>query len=202
MSVLTELRNMSPERSLKLAEAKYVAERQAHRLRRLLDLDRVPRLPTEAIEGLPRVRVHDVPGMKGSGLSGWHIPSRTWQIYLNAEDDQRRRRFTLLHEYKHIIDRPFVGQLVGYGAFSSEDQAELLCDHFASCALMPRPLVKWEWIHGTQSVPELASAFGVTPAAMRVRLSKLGLTVNDKPRSRHGDTNLSNQFAALASAFK
>ena len=196
MSVLQELRGMGPSRTLTLSEARFVAERQAHRLRLRLALQHTPLLPSEAIESLPRLRVRSVDGLSSSGLSGWHIPSRTWQVYLNADDDARRQRFTLLHEYKHIIDRPFDGQLVSFGAFPSSDQVEMLCDHFASCALMPRPQVKWEWINGNQTVQGLAMVFGVTPAAMRVRLSKLGLNAAE-PSRRHSPMTRSDDLLAL-----
>lgn len=188
MSVLNELRQLTPQRTLTLHEGRYIAERQATRLRQLLDHSNRATLPNQAIENLPRIRVYETPDLNSSGFSGWHTPTRTWHIYLNAHDDHRRRRFTLLHEYKHIIDRPFTDQLRTFGAFHADDQAELICDHFASCALMPRPIVKHLWANGNRDIRQLARTFDVTPAAMRVRLSKLGLTFTSR-QNRHGDTN-------------
>lgn len=50
------------------------------------------------------------------------------------------------------------------------------CDYFAACLLMPRPAVKALWGLGHQRVEDLAAHFGVSRAAMGLRLHQLGLT--------------------------
>ena len=53
---------------------------------------------------------------------------------------------------------------------------EQICDYFAGCSLMPSPWIKRTYCSGVQYVPDLAKAFGVSRAAMTVRLSPTGLT--------------------------
>jgi Zn-dependent peptidase ImmA (M78 family) len=52
---------------------------------------------------------------------------------------------------------------------------ERICDYFAGCLLMPRPWLKREYCSGRQYLPDLAQAFGVSQAAMTVRLNQIGL---------------------------
>lgn len=59
--------------------------------------------------------------------------------------------------------------------------AELMCDYFAACLLMPRPWVKRLWAQGVQDTAVLAATFNVSPAAMNVRVQQLGLV---EPRDR------------------
>ena len=58
---------------------------------------------------------------------------------------------------------------------------ERICDYFAGCLLMPRPWVKRLYCSGVQHLPDLAQAFGVSQAAMSVRLNQIGL-VEPTPR--------------------
>lgn len=54
--------------------------------------------------------------------------------------------------------------------------SERVADYFAACALMPKAWVKTAFYSRTQRVEELADLFQVSPRAMSVRLSQLGLT--------------------------
>ena len=58
----------------------------------------------------------------------------------------------------------------------SHQRAEAICDYFAACLLMPRPAIKAAWGSGHQRVDDLAAHFGVSQAAMGLRLFQLGLT--------------------------
>jgi Zn-dependent peptidase ImmA (M78 family) len=177
-SVLASLRAVIPIRPLEPGEALQVAELQAARLLELTDNTETP-LDWTVIAGLPRLRVRREP-LPTSGMSFWD--GHNWVIVLNRDEPRTRQRFTLLHEYKHIVDHGATDRLyVGTGRHQAGDQAEQAADYFAGCALMPKRLVKRLWGRGVQQPTWLARYFGVSERAIEVRLAQLGLS---EPRSR------------------
>lgn len=177
-SVLASLRALIPRRPVSFNEALQIAELQANRLLSLTGVSDGP-LPSETISELPRIRLayRDLPT---SGLSYWD--GRSWVICLNAAEPRTRQRFTLLHEYKHIIDHGHTAELYpGSPSHDADRQAEQVADYFAGCALMPKRLLKRAWGHRIQRPTVLAAVFDVSPRAVDVRLAQLGLT---DPRSR------------------
>lgn len=170
-SVLRTLRDLVPARPLAPWETRQRAELQANRLRELLGLQNQPFFPTEAITEFPRVRVTGRYGMAVSGATAWS--GRLWLIDINAAEPAGRQRFSLAHEFKHIIDHTAKDWL--YGLTSSADEfAERAADYFAGCLLMPKRHVKSLFYAGNDR-RALARLFGVTPRAIEVRLSQLGL---------------------------
>lgn len=172
-SVLASLRAVIPTRPLEFMEALQIAELQANRLLELTETTDWP-VPSAVITELPRIRIEyrDLPA---SGLSFWN--GRMWVIRLNAAEPATRQRFTLLHEYKHIIDHGRTTALyTGSGRHSPDRQAEQAADYFAGCALMPKRLLKRAWGRGLQRPSVLAEHFGVSARAIDVRLIQLGLT--------------------------
>jgi Zn-dependent peptidase ImmA (M78 family) len=173
-SLLGSLRALMPGRALEPHEAGGLAERQALKLLGLLDQHQ-PAVNVAAIAELPRIEVRVEPRLPVSGFSQW--TRGRWLIGINADDAPVRRRFTLAHEFKHVLDHPFID--VAYPdqrGQPSEAKAEMVCDHFAACLLMPRPWVKQAWVGGIQDQAALAQLFGVSEAAMALRLRNLGLT--------------------------
>lgn len=178
-SVLASLRTLLPERSLSLDAALIVAERQAERLLRLRGVTAAP-VPLGIVTGLPRITVNndpDLPKHAASGCSHWDSHSRTWVISINPEEPATRQRFTVLHEYKHIIDHyhPGLGGRLPRVVYGLEP-AEYLAEYFAGCVLMPRRWVKTAYYRGIQQPEELAGLFDVSTRAMEVRLAQLGLS--------------------------
>jgi Zn-dependent peptidase ImmA (M78 family) len=147
-----------------------VAEKQAYKFLNLTGCSQ-PSEITEAIEALPRVRVESIPDLPSSGASDW-IGS-TWLILLNADDAPVRQRFSSAHEFKHILDHPF--RKVQPWTRHGDETAEIVCDYFAGCLLIPRPWLKRAWTSETQQLGDLARLFGVSRQAMRVRLLQTGL---------------------------
>lgn len=177
--VIAELRGLMPSRPLEGHEAQGVAERQALRFLEIYEITQ-PSVDVALISELPRVSVRVEPGLRDSGLSYWERGK--WVVGVNRDDSQTRRRFTLAHEFKHILDHPFIDTIYSSERGKPSDvQAELMCDYFAACLLMPRPWVKRLWAQGAQDARELAAIFNVSPAAMNVRLQQLGLV---EPRKR------------------
>lgn len=177
-STLASLRAVIPLRALEPGEALQIAELQAARLLELTDTTEAP-LDWTTVAALPRLRIRRDP-LPTSGMSFWD--GHNWVIILNATEPLTRQRFTLLHEYKHIVDHAATDRLYpGSARRSAEDAAEQAADYFAGCALMPKRLVKRAWGRGLQQPRDLARYFRVSERAIEVRLAQLGLSA---PRPR------------------
>ncbi len=172
-SILASLRAVTPRRPLSFSEALRIAELQANRLLEISGIADSP-TPSEIVSQLPRVHVEyrDLPT---SGLTFWN--GEAWVICLDRSEAATRQRFTLLHEYKHIVDHGRTHQLyTGDSLHTADQQAERAADYFAGCALMPKRLMKRAWGERLQRPAALALAFEVSSAAVQVRLDQLGLT--------------------------
>ena len=166
-SVLASLRAMFPERPLRFAEALRIAELQASRLLELTGVEQ-PLVPNEVVTELPRIRVESRE-LPTSGVSYWD--GQRWVVGLNRAEPLTRQRFTLLHEFKHIIDHGRTDRL-----YATDEQAEQVADYFAGCVLMSRLQLKRAWARGMQRPSELARLFNVSERAVAVRLAQVGLT--------------------------
>ena len=81
------------------------------------------------------------------------------------------------HEFKHVIDHTTKQYLYRDTSFqTAAAQAERVADYFAACLLMPKRIVKRLWCQGHQNIARLGETLGVSPAAVRYRLDRLGLT--------------------------
>jgi hypothetical protein len=179
-TVIEQLRAVVPRRGLSPAEAVAVAELQATKFLKLTGVT-APPVPSKIIADLPGIRV--------SRRSGWPTSGFTtpvgggWVVILRAEEAGVRQRFSLAHEFKHVLDDPFIEWL--YPTIrrrSPEDRAEAICDLFAANLLMPRSWVKADWAsQGIQDVARLARRYRVSEVAMSYRLDQLRLKL---PRPR------------------
>lgn len=173
-SIITRLRDTVPLRPLRYSEALRLAELQAQRFLALAGLTE-PSVPERIITDLPRVNVSRLSPFPSSGASHWSRGQ--WLVILNGSEPATRQRFSLAHEAKHIMDHRFAKLI--YSAFPDNERHDIIeqiCDYFAGCLLMPRPWVKRIYCSGVQYLPELAQTFGVSQAAMSVRLNQIGLT--------------------------
>ena len=173
-STVGHLRGLLPQRPLRLFEALRVAEVQAARLRILLG-DNSPNLDTDQLADLPRIDVQHDAHLQASGSTRWE--NGAWRIQLNSTEPLVRQRFTLAHEFKHVLDAPALQ--TSYRSinerFDGEQQIEAICDYFAACLLMPKRWVKRVWGEGTRDLASLADVFDVSQIAMRRRLESIGL---------------------------
>jgi Zn-dependent peptidase ImmA (M78 family) len=163
-----------PRRGLSPAEAVAVAELQTAKLLKAAAVTGPP-VPESVIVDLPRVRVSRRRGWPTSGLAT--TVKDGWVIVLRAEEAGVRQRFSLAHEFKHVLDDPSIEWLYPtVRGRSPEDRAEQICDWFAANVLMPRAWVKADWAsHGIQDVERLARRYQVSRLAMGYRLDQLGL---------------------------
>ncbi len=139
-TVLSQLRALSPPRRLAPYETRRIAEQQASRLLALMRVAETP-VPEQIIEYFPRTHVEYVSAKALSGAAQWR--RGRWVILINRSDTWGRQRFSLAHEFKHVIDAPLADTL-----YRSPDTAtrtalaERAADTFAASLLMPRVLMK------------------------------------------------------------
>ncbi|WP_131770607.1 ImmA/IrrE family metallo-endopeptidase [Candidatus Protofrankia californiensis] len=184
-SIIRQLRALVPVRPLTEREAKSLAERQAIILLELLGQHR-PAVDVGLIAELPRIEVRVEPNLHKGGISGFSQWSQgRWLIVVNRSDSTTRRRFTLSHELKHILDHPFAKVLYSNLSDAEAEREriiERICDYFAGCLLVPRNWLKQAWANGIQDRAALAALFNVSEAAISVRLQQTGI---GEPRTAH-----------------
>jgi hypothetical protein len=171
--VIARLRGLLPRRPLTWSEAHAVAELQASLLLKLLYIDEPP-VPQFAISSLRGIVVDRQANWPTDGMAV-RAPHH-WRIVLNADGSRQRQRFSLAHEFKHVLDDPWIERLHAHLSLEGRHQrAERLCNYFAACLLMPRAWIKRDWCRGLQRPTELARRYYVSVEAMTTRLSELGL---------------------------
>lgn len=173
-SVLAELRALVPNRPLTPSETLRIAELQANHLLRRFEID-TDAVPEEIISELPRIQVVQERQLPVSGAAHWN--GRYWVITISADEPTFRQRFSLMHEFKHVLDHTTKQFLYRDRPFqTAAQQAERVADYFAACLLMPKKVVKRLWYQGNQNITGLAAALRVSPQAARFRVDQLGLT--------------------------
>jgi Zn-dependent peptidase ImmA (M78 family) len=182
-SILHQLRAVVPARPLGIAESYRIAELQANRLLEWGAVD-APSTPSELVTDLPFIQVVNRADLPVSGSAQWVRPR--WVVLLNMSEPPVRRRFSLMHEFKHILDDPFIEYLYPHRTDAERHRhAEHVADAFAACVLMPKRLVKRLWGQGVHDFDDLAVRFEVSTAAMRYRVQELGLaTANGRCAGR------------------
>lgn len=106
------------------------------------------------------------------------------RISINRRHPSTRQRFSCAHELGHWYLRvgrgdtefAFVDRRDPRSAWGSKPE-EVYANSFAAALLMPADLVKSQRDAGLTTVPALAYTFGVSPEAMKNRLSRLRLPV-------------------------
>lgn len=111
-------------------------------------------------------------------------------VNVNALESANRRRFTAAHELAHyLLHRDLLGDGERMhrhvdNLYDASEQAgdvifkrahEIQANRIAAQIVMPKKLVE-EKFAATQDAGELAAEFGVSKAAMEIRLKTLGLT--------------------------
>jgi Zn-dependent peptidase ImmA (M78 family) len=108
-------------------------------------------------------------------------------MFINEAEPRVRQRFSLLHEFKHVLDFEDAQRLHaklgnGYRRLQA-DMIEWIANEFAGQVLMPTPLVKRLWF-STQNLALMAGLFNVSVEAMTTKLERLGLIGEPKPMPR------------------
>lgn len=176
---IATLRDLVPIRPLNRAEAMRIAELQATRLLALSAVTEPP-VPESVIASLPRIQIERISPSPVSGAAHW---SRgRWLIVVSGADPVGRQRFSLAHEFKHVLDNPFPLLYPATKYASAPDRVEQTCDFFAGVLLVPRSWLKRYYCDlGLQDLGRLARKFQVSQMAMQVRLLQVGL-IEPQPR--------------------
>ncbi len=100
-SVIATLRDLVPTRDLERHETLHIAHLQANRLRDYFDSATTP-APDELVTELPCLIVIRRGNLPVSGSAHWN--GHHWIITLNDDDHPLRQLFSMMHEFKHILD--------------------------------------------------------------------------------------------------
>lgn len=172
--VLAQLRALTPQRPIGFIEGLLLAELQANRLLALSGVTGPP-VPDDLVTRLPRITVEYLDDMPASGSTGWNSRNRQWIIFVHKAERPARRRATILHEFKHIIDHPHQRYLYSRKPVLGYGQRELFAIYFANCVLMPDRWVRQAWQTTIHTPSELARHHRVERRSALRRLSDLGL---------------------------
>lgn len=170
---LATLRDLMPPRALTQGQALRIAELQAQRLLEISGVKEPP-VPVSVITDIPKIMVQRMVPWPVSGATSW--TKGAWNVIIKGDEPYGRRRFTLAHEFKHILDYRHIDVAYPSTQFMTHrERAEAICDFFAGCLLVPRTWLKKAWANGTQNTKQLAELFQVTPAAIQTRLLQTGI---------------------------
>ena len=131
-SPLADLRAVSPHHATSRTVAMSVGHQQAELLREILDIHGKD-LPLERITCLPGVTVTPINDLPVPSTAFWG--NGHWNIHIREQDLPETQRFNALHELKHIIDHPGRMAATADDARLSDEDEELVADHFAACVL-------------------------------------------------------------------
>lgn len=131
-SPLGDLRAAGPHHATTLTVAMEVAHRQAALLRAILEIHGKD-LALESITGLLAITVSAINELPLPGTAFWG--NGHWNIHVRVQDPPKTQRFNALHELKHIIDHPGRRAATADDARLSDEDEELVADHFAACVL-------------------------------------------------------------------
>lgn len=176
-NIVRDLRALTPDRPLRASEALDLAELQANRLLLLTGQQYASPVPISIITDLPHFTLQHDPQLPIAGASYWDAEARSWVIRLSPTISSGRRRFRLLHEFKHILDFAS-GRPGGHacGRHGTDSDLEAAADHFAASVLLPKRAIRDLAAHEGHLVPSLVAArFDVPEAIAEARLRQLGL---------------------------
>lgn len=140
--LIERLRSLAPKRAISYGEAVQVARLQAGHFRRWASADQ-PDMNLIWLVEQRAVPVHFVPSYKlgeESGMTTNAVGGKV-QVFINENEPAVRQRFSLCHEFKHVLDftdGDHLYERLGSGSrMRKELQIELICNHFAAHVLMP-----------------------------------------------------------------
>lgn len=183
-----ELRGIAPKRALTYGQSLQVARWQAARLRSWTEGTR-PDINLIWLVKQRLVPVNFAPSYKlgeESGMTTDQVSGKL-EMFINEGEPDVRQRFSLLHEFKHVLDFDDASVLHSKLGRGNEKvkrvMIEAVANEFAAHVLMPTPMVKREWFTW-QDLSTVANIFNVSTEAMGYRLEKLGILGERKPTPR------------------
>lgn len=163
---LRVLRRLLPAKPIDLEELLDLIRELASELRRVSEVD-TDRLPHTVVTDIPSIHA-EYTTMPVAGYAYWDTDDKRWVIRINQDEAIEDRRFTLLHEFAHILWHNYESCLFsGLNHDNRRRLAEHAADLFAGEALIPTALLKRHYAAGLRDVEALAEHFAVTPDAIR-----------------------------------
>lgn len=136
-SLLTSLRALIPSGEQSLADTLELIKTQAEMLRSLAGASEPSDFPEAFITHLPSVRLEET-DLPLHGYTFWDGEKNQWVIRRSSSDTKAERRFTLLHEFAHILwHRSEYILFPGLETPTRKRFAEHAADMFAQAVLMP-----------------------------------------------------------------
>lgn len=133
-STLRTLRNIAESDNL-AQHPMTVAKLQAQCLRELMGQS-ASEFNIQTLYTIPKIRIYSIDDLPVAGTAMWS--GNAWCIEVNAALNEDERRFTVLHELKHIIDNPHTTRLFAGGDLAESTHVqEMAADYFATCVLNP-----------------------------------------------------------------
>ncbi len=170
--LMAKLREPVTTMGLQVGDALKLVELQAERFLLLTGIA-APPVPETIVSELPFVEVRRITPSLVAGAA--HFSRGRWLIALNGADIPARQRFTLMHEFKHVMDDPYPDLYRGAPGLSPSQIAERACDCFAANVLMPQAWVRKATEGRVPDIRALAAKFNVSLQAMQYRVYSLGL---------------------------
>lgn len=109
---INKLRDLAPERALNFGDSLAIARLQAAHFRALRHLSDELNINLIWLIEQQAVPVQFVPSHvldEDSGLTTDYLDDKL-QVFINEGDSLQRQRFSLLHEFKHVLDFPHADQ--------------------------------------------------------------------------------------------
>ena len=115
-----------------LTAAMHIGHQQAELLHKILDTHGKDLL--ERITCLPGITVTAINNLPVASTAFWG--NGHWNIHIREQDIPEKQRFNALHQLKHIIDHPGRRATRADDVRLSDEDEELVADHFANCFLI------------------------------------------------------------------
>jgi Zn-dependent peptidase ImmA (M78 family) len=190
-TLIDVIRSASPKRPLSYGESLSLARRQAGLIRQLLGATEPEFDTTWLIEQTVVPVRHFASYEVDPDVSGYtKAHGENGELHINKTEPIVRQRFTLLHEFKHLLDARDEDTLHAYlgggNKTKKAGQIESICNEFAASLLMPLPILKDLWSKGTRETAQLARIFNVSGEAMNYRLIRMGFKERKPWYRRYG----------------
>ncbi|TAM95190.1 MAG: ImmA/IrrE family metallo-endopeptidase [Rhizobiaceae bacterium] len=131
-------------------------------------------MPTDVLSLIPHMKVVYLDDSPIAASAHWD--GRDWIIVVNARQREPRRRHSLAHELKHVVDHTTRSFLyAGTPRMAPLEQAERAADYFAGCLLMPFGWLRKASADDCRTANEYAIRFAVPVGAAKKRLTQVGL---------------------------
>ncbi|NTV41181.1 MAG: ImmA/IrrE family metallo-endopeptidase [Candidatus Moranbacteria bacterium] len=116
---------------------------------------------------------------KQSGLVYYDPQKGCYMVWINANEPEKRKVFTICHEFGHILLNSRKAFGFSDGEIYSKKGEERFCDHFAAAFLMPKDIFIQKWNSCSETLDfkkvRMTSIFKVSGLAIYYRAKELGL---------------------------